>query len=439
MHGGSDELGNVFSVGTDGTYLRQPSFLHRQRRRSQRPVRLCRLDRQRHDALRHDAGRRRRPGQRLQRRHEPGRITRTCFPLPAAAATSGRYPDGSLVQSGSTLYGMTNVGGARSKGNVFSVAADGTNYQNVFSFTGTGGAASGRGPQGSLILSGTTLYGMTNTGGANGLGNVFSVGTDGTNYHNLLSFTGTGGAATGNAPGGGLTISGSTLYGMTFGGGAGGQGNVFSVGTDGTNYQNLLSFTGTGGAATGKNPHGSLILSGTMLYGMTYSGGANGDGNIFSVGTVGTGYHDWHDFNGGDGWILYGDLALSGGTLFGMTNLGGIGNNGTVFALTLPALRTRTLHARARRLRRGRAGDVSLAEEAGSFAAPSLAPFDRAMRLPRHADTDLGNSCRPWCSRPFFCQPYFCQLPGEPPARTKGRKENYGKEYGGTLITARKD
>ena len=31
-------------------------------------------------------------------------------------------------------------------------------------------------------------------------------------------------------------------------------GNIFSVGTNGTNYQNLVSFTGTGGTASGKMP-----------------------------------------------------------------------------------------------------------------------------------------------------------------------------------------
>ena len=31
----------------------------------------------------------------------------------------------------------------------------------------------------------------------------------------------------------------------------GGYGNIFSVGTNGTNYQNVLSFTGTGGTASG--------------------------------------------------------------------------------------------------------------------------------------------------------------------------------------------
>jgi uncharacterized repeat protein (TIGR03803 family) len=135
-----------------------------------------------------------------------------------------------------------------------------------------------------------------------------------------------------------LTLSGTTLYGMTEEGGANADGNVFSVGTNGANYKNIVSFTGTGGSAVGDNPFGSLILSGTTLYGVTVSGGANADGNIFSVGIDGTGYRDLYDFTGGtDGGFPVADLTLSGGTLFGMTNRGGTNGDGTVFALALPA------------------------------------------------------------------------------------------------------
>ena len=273
---------------------------------------------------------------------------------------------------------------------------NGTDYQNLVSFTGTAGTASGAFPLGSLIagggklygmttewrrqrlrqhlqrrherhelpgpcflhrqrrhgqrpvspmaacsLSGTTLYGMTQSGGGNGDGNVFSVGTNGTNYQNQVSFTGTGGTASGAFPQGSLIASGSTLYGVTFEGGASGLGTIFSVGVNGTNYQNLVSFTGTGGTASGDNPFGSLILAGTTLYGMTLEGGVHGYGTVFGVGINGSGCEDLYDFTGGtDGGYPYGDLLASGGTLFGMTSEVGeataIGD-GTVFALTLPA------------------------------------------------------------------------------------------------------
>lgn len=228
---------------------------------------------------------------------------------------------------------MTHAGGNDGYGIIFSVGTNGTNYRSLLSFTGTFGAANGKYPYGSLTLSGTRLYGTTLDGGIGGYGNVFGVGTNGANYQNLISFTGTGGSASGNVQYTNLTLSGTRLYGMTINGGIGGYGNVFSVGTNGANYQNVITFTGTGGTASGDWPYGSLTLSGTTFYGMTLDGGVDGYrwGNIFSFGIDGSNYQDLYDFTGGtDGAYPHGDLTLSGGTLFGMTSEGGIapGANG---------------------------------------------------------------------------------------------------------------
>ena len=181
-------------------------------------------------------------------------------------------------------------------------------------------------------------------GGTTGDGNIFSLGTNGTNYQTVVTFTGTGGTASGLDPFNSLTLAGTTFYGMTWEGGAEGHGNIFSVGTNGTNYQELVCFTGSGsgGTANGSYPVGSLILSGTRLYGMTYEGGADGLGNIFSVGIDGSDYENLYSFAGGtDGQWPRGDLTLSDGTLFGTTFDGGVNpfpnGYGTVFALTLPA------------------------------------------------------------------------------------------------------
>ena len=277
----------------------------------------------------------------------------------------GNGPWGNLTLGDTTLYGLTTGGGTHYDGTLFSVGADGTNYQSLLSFTGTGGSASGNQPFGSLTLGGTTLYGMTESGGAGGCGNIFSVGTNGTSYKNLVSFTGSSGTATGLVPNGSLTLSGSTLYGMTAGGGANGDGNIFSVGTDGTSYKNLVSFTGSGGAAKGNSPEGSLLLSGTTFYGMTYIGGAHNEGTVFSVGMDGSDYEDLYDFTGlGDGGNPQGSLIISGNTLYGMALSGGSNRLGTVFSLTVPEPRALALFSVAgaavvsyRWRRRGREAD----------------------------------------------------------------------------------
>ena len=88
-----------------------------------------------------------------------------------------------LTLVGSTLYGMTESGGIYSQGNVFSINTDGSNFNNVYSFSS--GA-----PTGSLTLLGTTLYGMTQFGGASGNGNIFSINTSaGNSYNNVYSFS----------------------------------------------------------------------------------------------------------------------------------------------------------------------------------------------------------------------------------------------------------
>ena len=85
---------------------------------------------------------------------------------------------------------------------------------------------------------------MTHDGGTSGIGNVFSVKTNGTGFNNLLSFSGTNG----EWPFGDVTLSGSTLYGMTLYGGADAIGNIFSINADGTGFSNLITFDGTNGA-----------------------------------------------------------------------------------------------------------------------------------------------------------------------------------------------
>jgi uncharacterized repeat protein (TIGR03803 family) len=93
-----------------------------------------------------------------------------------------------------------------------------------------------------------------------------------------------------------------------------------------------------------------LILSGTTLYGTTESGGVSGYGNIFSVGIDGSDYQNLYSFSGGtDGAYPLGGLNLTGGTLFGTTTYGGAasavgyGGDGTVFALVLPTPEPGTL------------------------------------------------------------------------------------------------
>lgn len=233
----------------------------------------------------------------------------------------GFDPYGSLTLSGSKLYGMTSGGGSSGAGTIFSINTDGSNFNLLRSFAG----ADGGNPSGSLTFSGSKLYGMTAE-------TIFSINTDGSNFSLLHSFT--GGSGEGSNARGSLTLSGSKLYGMTVGGGANGQGTIFSVGTDGSGFDQLHAFAG--GPADGTNPFGSLTLFGSKLYGTTLFGGASNGGTIFNVNTDGTGFNVLHSFAGGlvDGNEPEGSLTLFGSKLYGMTTFGGVTDNGTVFSIS---------------------------------------------------------------------------------------------------------
>jgi uncharacterized repeat protein (TIGR03803 family) len=100
-----------------------------------------------------------------------------------------------------------------------------------------GGSSDGSNPNGSLTLSGSELFGMTSSGNFNNGGTIFEENTNGTGYNILVKFSyPTGSSIPGASPDGSLTLSGSTLYGMTSGGGANGLGVIFSVSTSGSGY-----------------------------------------------------------------------------------------------------------------------------------------------------------------------------------------------------------
>jgi len=258
--------------------------------------------------------------------------------------TDGGNPQASLIISGNTLYGTASFGGLFFGGSVFAVNTDGSDFTSVYGFTG---GSDGGNPEGSLILSGNTLYGTTASGGTNGLGAVFRVNTDTTGFTNLYSFTGANtftGASDGSQPVAGLVLSGNTLYGTTeFGGntdvnGSTTYGTLFGVNTDGSSYTNLYSFSTFTPDGDGAYPAAGLILSGNTIYGTcSAGGGTNFHGMVFAVNTDGTGYTNLHSFGGNlngiyDGNTPLGGLLLSGNTLYGTTEFGGVGA-GNLFAL----------------------------------------------------------------------------------------------------------
>ncbi len=246
----------------------------------------------------------------------------------AGGATDGAYPAGSLILKGSTLYGMTSNGGTSNFGMIFKINTNGTGFALLHSFAG--GATDGDYPEGSLILKGSTLYGMTVGGGPYDYGTIFKINTNGTGFVLLHSFA--GGATDGEYPKGSLILKGSVLYGMTNGGGSSDVGTLFKINRNGSEFVLLHSFAG---AADGASPCDSLILKGSALYGMTEIGGTSNWGTIFKINTNGSGFALLHTFTGtaSDGQMPYGSLILKGSAMYGITQYGGASGDGAIFKI----------------------------------------------------------------------------------------------------------
>jgi uncharacterized repeat protein (TIGR03803 family) len=134
------------------------------------------------------------------------------------------------------------------------------------------------------------LYGTAQDGGTNGDGTVFSLSTNGTNFTTLHTFAVPGDPSNdGNSPVGNLILSGNTLYGTAIYGGTNGIGTVFTLNTDGTGYTTLSAFNPLTPSLTtvtnsdGAYPASGLILSGNTLYGTAVQGGTDGSGTVFSL------------------------------------------------------------------------------------------------------------------------------------------------------------
>ncbi len=206
------------------------------------------------------------------------------------------------------------------------------NFTTLHSFTR---AIDGNVPELGVISSGNIIYGTARTGGDSDKGTVFKMNTDGSGFMVLHSFTGGGGAQN---PYDGVVLSGNMLYGMTFAGGDI-SGTIFAINTNGTGFTNLYKFNGG-------NPVNGLIISGNNLYGATWGGGFWGRGAVFKANIDGTSITNLYSFFGGssEGANPQARLVLVGDTLYGTTQNGGPENIGTVFAINTNGLGFTNLH-----------------------------------------------------------------------------------------------
>jgi uncharacterized repeat protein (TIGR03803 family) len=122
-----------------------------------------------------------------------------------------------------------------------------------------------------------------------------------------------------------------TIYGVTFGGGATGNGTVFKI-TRAGNEAVIYSF---GAAPDGNFPESITADAAHNLYGVTQVGGASNNGTVFKIDPSGSETILYSFAGGADGRLPFGRLIRdSDGNLYGTTLFGGTSCDcGTVFKL----------------------------------------------------------------------------------------------------------
>jgi len=226
--------------------------------------------------------------------------------------------------------------------------AMGQTFTALYDFTAPNGAftstnADGLTPYGGLTSSGSTLYGTTASGGAHAGGTLYALNTNGAGFTTLHDFTGSN---EGFGQGSKLILSGERLYGTASFGGTNGEGTVYAINTNGTGFTVLHSFSRTrfNTNSDGTGPQG-LVLSGNTLYGTAQIGGSSGNGTVFALNTDGTGFTNLYSFTGDNDGSRPNPVIVSGNTLYGTAYGGGVNGAGTVFALNINGTGLAVLHS----------------------------------------------------------------------------------------------
>ncbi|MEQ1747091.1 MAG: choice-of-anchor tandem repeat GloVer-containing protein [Saprospiraceae bacterium] len=232
----------------------------------------------------------------------------------------GSRPSCGLTELNGKLYGMTENGDPNVPGVLFEYDLASSTFQvkRFFNVLTDGGYAVGN-----LLARGNNLLGITHSGGPNSGGTLFEYAPNA----NTLTVKHAFNVADGNHSAGSLMAVNDKLYGMS-GGGSFNKGVLFEYDQLFSQFQVRHHFDLPGGAY----PNGDLTYFNGKLYGLTPSStGTNAYGNLFEFDPASGAYTVRHWFDGTNGSYPNGSLILSGSKLYGVTLFGGANDAGVVF------------------------------------------------------------------------------------------------------------
>ena len=241
---------------------------------------------------------------------------------------TGSQQYGTLLEAtDGLLYGSTYSGGTSGAGVLYSMDPTTSIVTKLNDFTG---GADGQNCQENLVQVGNEIFGYTVLGGTFNNGTIYKYNIVSSVYTVVHSFN----AGTDGRPDWNPLMLGSDglIYGHTRSGGAAGVGTIWSL--DPTTSAFSVEYVFTGGALGGRGTNAFLQHSNGLFYGSTQNGGANGFGVIYSFNPSTSTYTVVYDRQTSaiDGSQNYSHLTeASNGLIYGTTDLNGPNGSGTVF------------------------------------------------------------------------------------------------------------
>jgi uncharacterized repeat protein (TIGR03803 family) len=243
-----------------------------------------------------------------------------------AAVTGQAIYSGMVLANDGKFYGVALVGGANNFGTLYQFDPISFNLTKKQDFTASG---NGSLPLRVPVLYDNKLYGTTLQGGTGGFGTIYEYDPAFDVLNMVYEFTNTG---DGKGPNATMTVVGSLLYGVTSEGGFYNNGTIYE-------FDPLLgSVTAVADFESGNTGEGDVnimqMAPNGKLYGTSEYGGAFNAGTLFEFDPTTYGLNLIEAFTGTNGAVPKSGLTLAtSGVLYGTTAAGGTNNAGVLFSI----------------------------------------------------------------------------------------------------------